>query len=161
MFFDNGNQLIHTEVIIMAIEPLGSVMSVQAQKQIQTKPVTQTTNAEYTDVSAQETIQQTDPTIRIVENTRKKGDSDAKNGDNANTMKQPSNEQIKKAVEAFNKKFGSSEAIFGIHEATNRITIKIVDKDTKEVIKELPPEKTLDMIAKVWEMAGILVDEKR
>lgn len=145
----------------MAIEPLGSVMSVQAQTQIQTKPVTQTTNAEYTDVSAQETIQQTDPTIRIVENTQKKGDPDAQNGDNANTMKQPSNEQIKKAVEAFNKKLGSSEAIFGIHEATNRVTIKIVDKDTKEVIKELPPEKTLDMIAKVWEMAGILVDEKR
>ena len=30
-----------------------------------------------------------------------------------------------------------------------------------EVIKEFPPEKTLDMIAKVWEVAGILVDEKR
>ena len=41
------------------------------------------------------------------------------------------------------------------------MTIKLVDRDTKEVIKELPPEKTLDMIAKVWEMAGILVDEKR
>ena len=54
-----------------------------------------------------------------------------------------------------------SEAVFCIHEATNRITIKIIDKDTKKVIKELPPEKTLDMIAKVWEMAGILVDEKR
>ena len=54
-----------------------------------------------------------------------------------------------------------SEAIFGIHEATNRVTIKIVDKDTKEVIKELPPEKTLDMIAKAWELAGLLVDEKR
>lgn len=54
-----------------------------------------------------------------------------------------------------------SEAVFGFHDATNRVTIKIVDKDTKEVIKELPPEKTLDMIAKVWEMAGILVDEKR
>ena len=35
------------------------------------------------------------------------------------------------------------------------LTIKLVDKDTKEVIKELPPEKTLDMIAKVWDMAGI------
>ena len=30
-----------------------------------------------------------------------------------------------------------------------------------EIIKELPPEKTLDMIAKVWEMAGILIDERR
>ena len=72
-----------------------------------------------------------------------------------------SNAQIKKAVEDINKKAYNSEAIFGIHEETNRITIKIVDRSTKEVIKELPPEKTLDMIAKVWEMAGLLVDEKR
>ena len=34
-------------------------------------------------------------------------------------------------------------------------------KDTKETIKEIPPEKTLDLIAKAWELAGILVDEKR
>lgn len=72
-----------------------------------------------------------------------------------------SNEQLKKAIEEFNKRVGNSEAIFGVHEDTQRVTIKIVDKDTKEVLKELPPEKTLDMIAKVWEMAGILVDEKR
>ena len=63
-------------------------------------------------------------------------------------------------VDQLNKKMSNSEAIFGIHEDTNRVTIKIVDKETKEVIKEYPPEKTLDMIAKVWEMAGILVDEK-
>lgn len=69
--------------------------------------------------------------------------------------------QIKKAVEDINKKANSSEAIFGVHEGTNRVTIKIVDKQTKEVIKEFPPDKTLDMIAKVWEMAGLMVDEKR
>ena len=40
-------------------------------------------------------------------------------------------------------------------------TIKIIDKDTKKVLKEIPPEKTLDMIAKVWELAGLMVDEKR
>ena len=70
-------------------------------------------------------------------------------------------DRIKKAVDEINKKANNSEAIFGIHEETNRVTIKLVDKDTKEVIKELPPERTLDMIAKVWEMAGLLVDEKR
>lgn len=75
---------------------------------------------------------------------------------------QASNEQIRQAVETINKKAQyNGEAVFGIHEATNRVTIKIVDKDTKEVIKEFPPEKTLDMIAKVWEMAGIMVDERR
>lgn len=70
-------------------------------------------------------------------------------------------EAMKKAVDEINKNAKNSEAIFGIHDATNRVTIKIVDKDTKKVIKEYPPEKTLDMIAKVWEMAGLMVDEKR
>ena len=65
------------------------------------------------------------------------------------------------SVEDINKKAMNSEAVFGIHEGTNRVTIKIVDRSTKEVIKELPPEKTLDMIARVWEIAGLLVDEKR
>lgn len=135
-------------------------MSVQAQThvQTQTKPAAQTvkTAAEYTDASAQENVKAVDNTINIVENAQDKGNS---NNENAN--RQPTNEQVKKAVEALNKKMEHSEAVFGIHEDTNRVTIKIVDKDTKEVIKELPPEKTLDMIAKVWEMAGILVDEKR
>lgn len=83
-------------------------------------------------------------------------------GSNAQSQDQEkTNAQIRKAVEDINKKAVNSEAIFGIHEATNRVTIKIVDRDTKKVIKELPPEKTLDMIAKVWEMAGLMVDEKR
>lgn len=82
-------------------------------------------------------------------------------GSNAQQEQDKQNAQIKKAIDDINKKAMNSEAIFGIHEATNRVTIKIVDKDTKKVIKELPPEKTLDMIAKVWEMAGLMVDEKR
>ena len=69
--------------------------------------------------------------------------------------------QIKKAVDEINKRANNSEAVFGVHEGTNRVTIKIVDKQTKEVIKEFPPDKTLDMIARVWEMAGLMVDEKR
>ena len=42
----------------------------------------------------------------------------------------------KKAVEEINKKANNSEAVFGIHEGTNKVTIKIVDKQTKETIKE-------------------------
>lgn len=71
------------------------------------------------------------------------------------------NAKIKKTVEDINRRAMNSEAIFGIHEATNRVTIKIVDRTTKEVIKELPPEKTLDMLAKAWELAGLMVDERR
>jgi len=69
--------------------------------------------------------------------------------------------QIKRAVEEINKRANNSEAVWGVHDDTNRVTIKIVDKQTKEIIKEFPPDKTLDMIARVWEMAGLMVDERR
>ena len=69
--------------------------------------------------------------------------------------------QIKKAVEEINKKANYSDAVWGVHEGTNRVTIKLVDKQTREVIKEFPPDKTLDMISRVWEMAGLMVDERR
>ena len=141
----------------MAIEPLGSVMTFQAQPVSAPRPVA--VQAEKPETSADSTVQaaeKVDKSTNVVENTASKG----QNG-NSSEQDQPSPEQLKKAVEKINKKLMNSEAIFGIHEKTNRVTIKIVDKDTKEVIKELPPEKTLDMIAKAWELAGLLVDEKR
>lgn len=93
----------------------------------------------------------------------KETDKNGKDGNRDDSQAQQTiseNSQIRKAVDEINKKAHNSEAVFGIHEATNRVTIKIVDKDTKKVLKEYPPEKTLDMIAKVWEMAGLLVDQK-
>ena len=77
-----------------------------------------------------------------------------------NMLPQAGTESLKKALEELNKNVHNSEIAFGIHDATHRVTIKIIDKDTKKVLKEYPPEKTLDMIAKVWEMAGLMVDEK-
>ena len=74
---------------------------------------------------------------------------------------QASERSLKNAVEQINRKSANMEAIFGYHEGTNRVMIKIIDKDTKEVKREYPAEKTLDMIQKVWEMAGLMVDEKR
>ena len=71
------------------------------------------------------------------------------------------NEALKKRISDLNRQLNSTECQYGVDEVTQRVTLKIVDKETKEVIKELPPEKTLKMIAKVWELAGLLVDEKR
>ena len=141
----------------MAIEALGGVMSLQAQNMVTVKPAAES-KAEAPETATQP-VQAIDKTTQIVENAQSKGQN---SGSEQGGEQQATNEQIKKAVEQLNRKLtANSEAVFGIHEATNRVTIKIVDKETKEVIKEVPPEKTLDMIAKVWEIAGILVDEKR
>ena len=89
-------------------------------------------------------------------------DSLSKNGvGNDSSTKGVGTEALKKAVEEIKRNSKNSQAVFGVHDGTNHITIKIVDKETKEVLKEYPPEQMLDMIAKVWEMAGLMVDEKR
>ena len=73
----------------------------------------------------------------------------------------PSENTIKQAVSDINKKINPNTiARYGFHEETNRVTIKIVDKNSDKVIKEFPAEETLDMIAKVWELAGVFLDEK-
>lgn len=69
--------------------------------------------------------------------------------------------ELKRSVEEINSKLNrNTECVFGMHEETNRVIIKIIDKETKEVVKEIPPEKTLEMITKIWEFAGLLVDQK-
>ena len=143
----------------MTIEPISTVMTAQAQGSVVQKhqaPV-QTEKPENADSSVQ-AAEQVDKTTTIVENAQEKGQADS---NEQNNDQQPTHERIRKAVEKLNRNMQNTEAVFGIHEDTNRVTIKILDKNTKEVIKELPPEKTLDMIAKVWELAGLLVDERR
>lgn len=141
----------------MAIEPISSLMTFQAQPVQKIVAAVEKTASENTGGTAQNGAHNIDIMTAAVSNVEGKSDgqgSEAKD-------QQGSSDQIRKAVEQLNKKAGNSEVLFGIHEGTNRVTIKIVDRTTKELIKELPPEKTLDMIAKAWELAGILVDEKR
>lgn len=72
-------------------------------------------------------------------------------------------EQLIKAIEAANKSLvGTYTSLeFSIHEETKQIMVKVLDRDTGEMIREIPPEKMLDIVAKIWELAGILVDERR
>lgn len=72
-------------------------------------------------------------------------------------------EKVRSAVEDINKQIKQTHTYcqFAYHDDTNRISITVKDADTGDVIREIPPEKTLDMIAKAWELAGLMVDEKR
>lgn len=72
-------------------------------------------------------------------------------------------QRIESAVKRANNsmRMAKTSCQFQYHEETNRVSIKVIDKDTKEVIREIPSEEALELIQKMWEMAGILVDEKR
>ncbi len=63
--------------------------------------------------------------------------------------------QANKALEAYDKVIERS-----VHEKTKTMMYVLKDTKTKEVIREFPPKKIQDMIAKMWELAGLFVDEK-
>lgn len=86
---------------------------------------------------------------------------------NVQSEKEISPEKIRSAVDDLNRQVRQANTMkhtslsFKYHDDTNRISITVTDEDTDEVIREIPPEKALDMLAKAWELAGLMVDEKR
>lgn len=65
---------------------------------------------------------------------------------------------VERAVKALQ---GPATALdISIHEKTHQIMVKVMNKETGEVIREVPPEKTLDLVASMMEIAGILIDER-
>jgi flagellar protein FlaG len=68
---------------------------------------------------------------------------------------------LQSAINTANKQLVNANRMLqvNVHEKTNRIIVKIIDTETDEIVREIPPEKTLDLFAKVLEMAGLLLDE--
>lgn len=150
----------------MAIEAVkAAAMTYQGSASGAAKPV-QAKESVKTEKSASEAGSSRAPVIAAEDEIVKplqpvRGDSEDRGDQTESGNGHKTSRQLEQAVEKLKKSMmAQTEAVFGIHEGTNRVMIKIVDKDSKDVIKEYPPEKTLDMIQKVWEMAGIMVDEK-
>jgi flagellar protein FlaG len=74
-----------------------------------------------------------------------------------------SSRMLHSAIDTANKQLINAKRMLqaSVHETTNRLMVKVIDTETEEVVREIPPEKTLDLFAKVLEMAGILLDEKK
>lgn len=132
----------------MGIESLSGVSGFQAANAVNTtviKPVSLVDAAgEAADVLSAQTGSQESEELE--------------NKQNGGKEKEPTMKDVKDINKIINN---NTIAEFGYNEPTKRITIKIKDKETDEVIKEIPSEKALEMLAKAWELAGILVDEKR
>lgn len=64
-------------------------------------------------------------------------------------------EQLTRTAKAFN-----TNLQFATHEATGRIMVKVVDNDTGQVVREIPPQKLLDAAASVQQALGLIFDER-
>lgn len=49
---------------------------------------------------------------------------------------------------------------FTVHEKTNRLMLQVVDKKNGEVLKEIPSQEMLDLIARISDYVGVLLDKK-
>ncbi|OPD37858.1 flagellar protein FlaG [Clostridium botulinum] len=78
------------------------------------------------------------------------------------TLDKENTKEVKDSVDKLNKLLEGQDIRleYEIYGKFRDLTIRLINTKTKEVIKEIPPRKIIDMVAKLCEMAGVLVDEK-
>jgi Uncharacterized flagellar protein FlaG len=71
-------------------------------------------------------------------------------------------EKIEKALKIINMAYKevNVECKYSMDERTNMELVKFVNSDTGETIRQYPPEEILNMIHKMYDMYGILLDKK-
>ncbi|MGI5911539.1 MAG: flagellar protein FlaG [Syntrophomonadaceae bacterium] len=75
-------------------------------------------------------------------------------------------ENIRSSADLLNQamKISNYHLQFKVHKESGRIQVKVINSETQEVIREIPPEKILECSAmikrKLEELAGILLDKK-
>ena len=72
------------------------------------------------------------------------------------------NDLIEKAVKNLKKKLSmlNTQLQIQIDKDTEMVVVKVIDKDTKEVIRQIPPEYVLKIAKYLDEIAGLLFNEK-
>lgn len=64
-------------------------------------------------------------------------------------------EKLNDAIQAFHE-----DLQFELHEESERMMTKLVNLEKNEVIKEIPPKELLDMLGRIKDMVGLVLDEK-
>lgn len=136
----------------MEVDTLGNKTAVYMEG---TKPVQQ--------FEVNPIVNQNNPDLTI---TTKGTGSSTENGNakgNEQNKGQTSEKQLKSAIADANNKLRQRQTgcEFVYHKEVDRVSIKVFDKDTKEVIWEIPTDESLQAFEKILDMAGLLVDEKR
>lgn len=153
----------------MGMDGIGGVgaLNVSSQTRV-TRPQSETVDVNTGSTAGQQQVQAASlPPVGGKGNSNNNSQPGSQDRGAVQTDQEVAPDKIKAAVDDLNKTVKQASPLhhtqlsFKYHEDTNRISITVTDSDTDEVIREIPPEKTLDMLAKAWEMAGLLVDERR
>lgn len=86
-------------------------------------------------------------------------DADKTEENNKQAWQKPGD--LEKAVEQANQTMETygTELRFSIHKESGEMMVKVINTKDNSVIREIPPERVLDMVAHVKKMLGILIDK--
>jgi flagellar protein FlaG len=79
-----------------------------------------------------------------------------------NETQEISKEKLEEVVKGLNEFLQPSHTTlkFELHDELKEYYVQIVDERTKEIIREIPPKKLLDMYATMMQFVGLIVDKK-
>jgi flagellar protein FlaG len=103
--------------------------------------------------------QMPDLKVNQVESVPKIKDNPVKQQDQQQTLSKEKTEKVVKSMNDF-LKASNTQLVFKFHDELKEYYVAIVDENTNQVVKEIPPKKLLDIYAAMKEYLGILVDKK-
>lgn len=75
----------------------------------------------------------------------------------------PSKEQVQQAIQAISKSVASSSASnlqFSVDDDTGKTVVRVVDKTTGDVIRQIPSEEVIALSKAMDQMTGLLLRQK-
>lgn len=135
-------------------------MEIDAMNSVKRMPEPSVPEIRQTDAGSGSKVQavETKPVAKVPQKQDKDKDGEQKMPFEG---KDPSKSSIDSAVSGANNRMTSTRCEYSYDEDTKRVSIKVFDKENDELIREVPPEESLEMLQKMWEIAGLIVDEKR
>ena len=73
-----------------------------------------------------------------------------------------SKEKLEEAVKSINEFLNTQQKAskFVFHEGLDEYYVQLIDAETEEIIKEIPPERLLNAFYEMKKLAGMIIDEK-
>ncbi|SDS98837.1 flagellar protein FlaG [Paenibacillaceae bacterium GAS479] len=74
----------------------------------------------------------------------------------------PGSEQLIRNIDRAIRSMQGPETVLdiSIHDKTHQLLVKVINKETGDLIREVPQERTLELVAHMMELAGIMIDKK-
>ena len=116
-------------------------------------PPTSSTSRQDSDLSAWKA------TREAAQRSAEQRERQSQNGERAEGL---SREDLEKTLEELNGalEIVSKDLRFELHKPTDNLMVHIINRESQEILKTMPPEEMLDIAARIRTMIGVIIDEQ-